>query len=279
MKNRRLLAAVIPVILVNIIAISGQYAFMRADWHWPTISAAGAAVAIESIAVYLAYMYHESLMDEDAAYGLRLGSIVMGLLAGLMNYSHYSPGWQPGSKGIVLGILSASSPWLWNVYTKRASRPALKSKGLIEDRAVKLGSLRWVLWPSRAFPVFRHAVWAGISKPAEAIAHYQVIQAGRAAPEGAPEGAPWRAEGATLASARTKADAVRFALTELGATLAASEVAAWLRERNWDVSPNHVRKVRSALARVDGNGKGAHVLALPVASMNGVKTADQDEYQ
>lgn len=262
--SKRTIIAAIPLMLVNSVAFAGQFAFIRDHIHWPLAGQLVFALALESIALFLTYMAHEALMSEDTAYGLRIASYAFGGLIGLMNYSHYAPGFRPTFEAVATGLMSVSSPYLWGIYSRRNSRDTLKAKGLIESRAVKLGGLRWLFWTSQTFSVFRLAVWSGENRPDAAIADWG------ARSERTPAALLPQPERATLETARTKADAVTVALAELGATLAASEVSAWLRERGWDVTPAHVRKVRSAITR----NSGATVLALPSGGMNGDRNPD-----
>jgi hypothetical protein len=66
--------------------------------------------------------------------------------------------------------MSASSPWLWAVHSRRVSRDALLAQGLIEHHAVRLGSTRWAWHPIRSARVMWHATWEGVTNPAEALA-------------------------------------------------------------------------------------------------------------
>ena len=57
-----------------------------------------------------------------------------------MNYSHYAgPGWRPTFPALAVGLMSASSPWLWAVHSRRVSRDALMAAGLVEPHALRLG--------------------------------------------------------------------------------------------------------------------------------------------
>jgi len=68
------IAAAVPVVLVNAVAFTGQLAFLRA--HLP-ISLPGqvlVAVALESVAIYLAYHAHVAQLADDSAMRLRLAA-------------------------------------------------------------------------------------------------------------------------------------------------------------------------------------------------------------
>src|SRR5579875_3337952 len=91
-----------------------------------------------------------------------------------MNYSHYAaPGWRPTFPAAAVGLMSASSPWLWAVHSRRASRDVLLAAGLVEPHALRLGPTRWVWHPIRSAKVMWLATWDGITDPGEAITCWQ----------------------------------------------------------------------------------------------------------
>jgi len=260
----RAIVTAIPLILVNIVAISGQYAFLRDHLSWPVIGTVVFAAAIESTALFLAYMAHQSLMSQDSSFRLRAGALGFGILAGLMNYSHYSDNGHPTFVAIATGIMSASSPVLWGIYSRRQSRDALMSLGLIEPGAVRLGINRWVMYPARSFRAYRAAAWLGIREPAEAIALIEPGHAALMSPPVIP----------TLTDMLTKADAVRFAIRAIagesdGKAADAQTVAAWLREHagelaipSWDIPAGYVRDIARRDAESAAKQRRSTVLAL-----------------
>lgn len=179
--------AAIPVILVNAVAFYGQLAFLRTHLPAPVAVQALVAVALESIAVYLAWQAHLAQLADDSALRLRLAAYGMAALIGAMNYSHYAAAhWRPTFAAIAFALCSAISPWLWSVHSRRESRDALKAKGLIEPHAVRLGVTRWLWHPLRSPRVMWHATWAGENDPAAAIALTEQVTL-PAAPEVTPE--------------------------------------------------------------------------------------------
>jgi hypothetical protein len=261
--KRRAYITAIPLVLVNAVAFSGQFAYINDHFLWIPPAKVMFAIALESVALFLAYMAHQALMSEDSAYGLRLSSYAFGAVIGLMNYSHYAgPGMKPTFEAVATGLMSVASPWLWGIYSRRQSRDQLKAKGLIEPRAVKLGVFRWLMFPGRAWKVFRLSVWLNINRPDEAIAAYESGQLEallleqaedyRRELEADPDAADSHAEPpgpelvtlaelGPLGTAQSKADAVRVALAELGESVTAAMVADWLSVRGWDVSPKYAR--------------------------------------
>lgn len=160
----------VPVVLVNAVAFAGQLAFLRDHLHWPLAGQIMMAVALESIAIYLAFHAHVAQLANDSALRLRLASYGFGLVIGAMNYSHYADHWRPTFAAVALGLMSASSPWLWAVHSRRSSRDALLAQGLVEHHALRLGSTRWTWHPVRSARVMWLATWEGITTPAEALA-------------------------------------------------------------------------------------------------------------
>lgn len=251
--NRRLILAAIPLVLVNIIAFSGQLAFIRDHVHWPLAGDILFAAALESIALYLAYAAHDALMAEDSAFRLRLASYGFALVIGILNYSHYALNWYPTFEAVAVGLMSVSSPWLWGIYSRRNSRDALKAKGLIEPVAVRLGFTRWLWWPERSFHVFRLAAWTGERSPVLAIEQWEELSAEK----------PAQDERTTLDTATSQADAVRVAFRELGADQTATALSAWLAERGWKVDPAYIRQIRGADARRQAQNRRKAIHAIP----------------
>lgn len=163
--------AAVPVVLVNVVAFAGQLAFLHTHLPWPPIGQVLLAVTLESVAVYLAFHAHLAQMANDSALRLRLAAYAFALVIGAMNYSHYAgPGWRPTFAAVALGLMSASSPWLWSVHSRRVSRDALLEAGLIEPHAVRLGGTRWLWHAYRSVRVMWAATWDGETDPAKAIA-------------------------------------------------------------------------------------------------------------
>jgi hypothetical protein len=174
-------ALVVPIVLVNLIAVYGQggWAYdnlVPADvrHHHPTVAlllSLGFAVTVESVGIYLAVEAHLALMAGDASARLRFGSYAIGALVGVLNYAHFAgTGGSPTALAITFGLLSSISPWLWAIRSRSLNRDRLRDLGQVDPRAVRFAPLRWVLFPRRTWLAFRAAVWAGVVRPADAIA-------------------------------------------------------------------------------------------------------------
>jgi hypothetical protein len=176
-------AAAVPVALVNATAFIGQFAWVRVHVPWILPGQVLFAVTLESIAVYLAWHAHLAQLKNDSAGRLRLSAYLFALVIGAMNYSHYAVDWHPNALAVGLGLMSALSPWLWGVHSRRASRDALLAQHLVEPHAVRLGAARWTWHPLRSVGVTSASAWTGENDPQRAIALYDTR---RAAKSGAP---------------------------------------------------------------------------------------------
>jgi hypothetical protein len=166
----RAIGLAVPVLLVNTVAFFGQFGYLKDHLPWPVAGVAMAAVALESIAIYLQWHAHLAQMANDSALRLRLASYALALVIGAMNYSHYAgPHWAPTVPAVMLGLMSAISPWLWGIHSRRVSRDELMRRGLVEEHALRLGATRWMWHALRSFRVMHRATWTGETDPARAI--------------------------------------------------------------------------------------------------------------
>jgi hypothetical protein len=160
-----------PLLMVNGVAFAGQYAWAREKLpSWHVNGAAMFAIALESIALFVSYHAFLAEKRNDSALRLKLMSYGYGLFIGWINYSH----WVTTNKtvALIVGMMSASSPFLWSVYSRAKSRPMLYSKGLIEQHALRLGATRWFYHPIRSWKLMYFSTWIGISEPRKAMTAY-----------------------------------------------------------------------------------------------------------
>ena len=166
----RAIFAAVPVVLVNVVAFSGQLAFLREHLPWGLAGQILMAVTLESIAVYLAWQAHLAALANDSALRLRLAAYGFAFVIAAMNYSHYAgPGWAPTFAAVAVALCSAASPWLWGIHTRRVSRDQLMTAGLIEPHALRLGATRWFWHAYRSVRVMKTAAWHGETDPGKAI--------------------------------------------------------------------------------------------------------------
>jgi len=232
--HRAWLAAV-PIVLVNAVAFTGQLAFLRA--HLP-IGLAGqvlVAVALESVAVYLAYHAHVAQLADDSAMRLRLAAYGWAAGIAVMNYSHWAAHWRPTFAALAFAICSAASPWLWSVHSRRASRDTLKARGLIEPHAVRLGGTRWAWHPIKSTRVMSAATWTGENDPAAAIA----LAAAAELPEVGID--------AAVLAGMTAKERLYLAFGAIG-ELSVPKALAVLKDRGAPVDQSTAYQIRKALA-------------------------------
>jgi hypothetical protein len=168
-----------PLVLVNIVAIYGQYGWAAANL--PGITVAGStfplwavlfAAALESIAIYLSYEAHKARMAGDSSAKLWAAAYAVAFLAGALNYWHLADPvtHRPTPAAVAFAAMSLLSPWLWGIRSRSMNRDRLRDLDLIEPRAVKFSAARWALFPRETFAAFKAAVWVGETNPLAAVA-------------------------------------------------------------------------------------------------------------
>jgi len=180
--------------------------FWRTHLPWPLPADVVFAIALESIAVFLAFHAHLAQLADDSALKLRLASYGFGAIIGVLNASHYLVNGRLTAAALGMGLMSASSPWLWAVHSRRANRDRLREAGLIEAHAMRIGQTRFMWHPVRSVRVMRFAAWDGIRRPDEAIPL-------------------WEKHTGQRASARHKTE-----------TVSGGDVRAWARSQGMQVS-------------------------------------------
>jgi hypothetical protein len=175
--------AAVPVALVNATAFVGQFMFLHTHVSWILPGQVLFAVTLESVAVYLAWHAHIAKMANDSSGRIMLSAYLFALVIAAMNYSHYAgPHWRPTFMAVSLALMSAASPWLWNVHSRRVSRDKLMARGLLEEKAVRLGATRWTWHPYRSMIATWLATWEGETNPRRAIdllAQHRAVRAAR----------------------------------------------------------------------------------------------------
>jgi hypothetical protein len=256
---------ILPLILVNGAAIYGQVSW--AETNLTSGNLAGAilfATTLESIAIYLAYEAHSSLIAGDASGRLRLASYLAAAVVGSLNYSHFAgEDLQPTTPAIAFGMLSALSPWLWGIRSRSMRRDQLRTLGLIDPRAARFATAKWALYPIRTFRAFRWAVAAGEQR--ERVAWEAIYQPGRptldptpARPAKRPTDArqtaipastqhdPTPAHNGTAPNFTSKTDAMRHAFEAVG-SYDVPAALAWLRAHGVEMNRSFGYEIRKKL--------------------------------
>lgn len=170
----RRLRPVAPLLIVNAFAVLGQVFYgydhyAPADWT-PTARLAvaiGAAVGLESIALYVSWHAHDALLMGASATAARMRRaaylIAFGVAA--INYAHFSPDWRPTGAAVVFAGFSASSPWLWGLHTRRAHHIQLIREGQVDSTGAVFSAERWRAFPARTFKARRWSIDYGVTDP------------------------------------------------------------------------------------------------------------------
>ena len=174
---------VAPLVLVTGFAMYGQigygYDHYSADDTNPVLRlgvAIGAAVAVESIALYVQWHAHDALLLEATATAARLrrASYLIALAVAGVNYAHFAgPGLAPTAGAIVFALFSAAGPWLWGLHTRRAQQVQLKREGKVDSSGAVFSSERWRAFPWRTWQARRFSIDFGIDHPREAWERYR----------------------------------------------------------------------------------------------------------
>lgn len=172
MKRRGRPVLVLVLLLVNGAAIWGQAGWglehiVPASWTpmgGPAIALAlGFAAAIELTGVFLSISADDAEDRGLPSGGIRLGSYGVGILSGLLNYSHWT-----GAAAIAFGLLSTVSPFLWGINSR-------------VNRARPIAPSRRFWHPVRSVSLIRFMAWRGIPLEQDGIDAMKAETAERAA--------------------------------------------------------------------------------------------------
>jgi len=159
-----------PITLVTSFAVYGQFAWGLENLPPHTlipiwVIAAGAALAFESLSLYVQWHAHDALLRRDGtrAARLRFGSYLFAGVAAAVNYSHFSNGWAPTPGAVMFALFSMSSPWLWGLHTRRAHNIQLRSEGRYDDTGALFSAERRRNFPIRTWLARRYSIDYGIT--------------------------------------------------------------------------------------------------------------------
>ncbi|HVH89926.1 MAG TPA: DUF2637 domain-containing protein [Candidatus Acidoferrum sp.] len=179
-SRRRRAAFLIPIVLVNVLALGGQaawtYGEMVTGFLEGMVAASIAAgvllgVTLESISVYLMLEAHAATLEQQSSGTLRLAAYAISAIMATLNYNHWSR-WSWGL-GVGFALLSMVSPFLWSVRSKRASAAQRAARGEVDPAGVKLSTARKFWHPLLSLRVVRWAAWAGETDPTRAVSTWQ----------------------------------------------------------------------------------------------------------
>ena len=174
----------LPLVLVTAFAVFGQVSagYEALTPHVPAdtpvvkwIAAIGASAAFESIALYVQYQAHVMLLLKATATAARHRrvSYALALLAGTVNYHHFSDEWAPTFPAIVFGAFSAVGPWLWGLYTRHVRHIHLIREGQVDSTGAVFSAERWRAFPLDTWRARRLSIDLGVDDPREAWRIYR----------------------------------------------------------------------------------------------------------
>lgn len=187
--ERRQLAFLVPIVLVNLMALAGQAAWaygeaIRGPLHGLVALSICAALTfgltLESIGVYLMLQAHDATMADQSSGSLRLAAYAVAAVMAVLNYDHWSA--YDRALGVAFALLSMVSPFLWSVRAKAAHRAQQAARGIVDPAGVKLSTGRKIWHPLRSLGVVRWASWAGEVDPARAVSGWEGARSGQSAP-------------------------------------------------------------------------------------------------
>lgn len=232
------LRPVLPITLVTALAMYGQVGYALdniapREWTLPFALglAAAIAVAVESIALYLQWHAHDSLLAGHTltAARQRRVSYLIAALVGAVNYSHFSAGWAPTPAAVCFALFSAAGPWLWGLHTRRAQRRQLAREGQLDSMGAVFSAERFRWFPIRTILALRWSIDHGVSDPREAWVGFNLEHAAKRAERIA------RRSDRRGKAARPTPNSPAFEDTELDRRAARDEIARIFLAANPDV--------------------------------------------
>jgi hypothetical protein len=169
-----LLRAVVPLLLVNAVAVGGQFAYGLEAYKvdgWPLFTTAvlalGAALTAESVSIYVNWHAHDSLLLRDTATAARRRgqAYLIAAVVASINYSHFSNGWTPTPLAVLTAGCSLLSPWLWGLHTRRAQRVQLLREGNADSAGATFSAERWRWFPRLTLGARRWSIFHGVKDP------------------------------------------------------------------------------------------------------------------
>jgi hypothetical protein len=186
----RRLRPIAPLLVVTGAAVYAQVSYGYGHYSpadWPIGArfaiAVGAALGIESIALYVQWHAHDSLLRGATATAARQrrASYLIALAVAGVAYAYFSDNWRPTPAACVFALFSAVGPWLWGLHTRRVHHMQLLREGQVDSSGAVFSAERWRAFPIRTFMARRWSIDYGITDPRQAWESYRAEQANRQA--------------------------------------------------------------------------------------------------
>lgn len=193
----------LPLVLVNIMAVMGQFGWGRDNLDQIGSSAEDPvrwaiailfAGALESLALFQGYYADRALQRRDSAAGLYAGAFGTAAIVAALNYSHYASDKEtlfsvggfhipaPTPTAVVFALFSFISPALWRIHSRAKNRDTLKAAGEIDTRAPRLAWSKKLWHPIRTTRAMYWATWEkDVVTPADVMDLYESKMAAKRA--------------------------------------------------------------------------------------------------
>lgn len=150
-QARRVLVAG-PILAPMAVAWWSQTDYAKEAFGWWTVFALGFAAAWELTTAFTGWMYHQARQQGDSGTIYRIMTWVFASGAAAMNYAHHcGPGGKPTQASVAFATMSIVGMVLWELYASLVHRQYLREQGLVSRARPKIGLIRWIRFPVRAW--------------------------------------------------------------------------------------------------------------------------------
>lgn len=175
-----------PILIVNAVSAWGQASYAHDHlvpdsspfWVRWTVGAI-AALAAESVALYVNWHAHDALIRKDNRTAGRLRRSAYGIAAivASVNYIQFSDHGAPTPLAVVIAMFTVLSPWLWGLHTRRRQHMQLAAEGVRSDSAgAVFSAIRRFYFPFTTIKATRWSVDHGVTDPMKAWEGYRAYR-------------------------------------------------------------------------------------------------------
>jgi hypothetical protein len=175
-----------PILIVNAVSAWGQASYAHDHlvpesspfWVRWTVGAI-AALAAESVALYVNWHAHDALIRKDnrTAGRLRRSAYAIAAIVASVNYIQFSDHGRPTPLAVVIAMFTVLSPWLWGLHTRRRQHMQLAAEGVRSDSAgAVFSAIRRFYFPITTIKATRWSVDHCVTDPLKAWEGYRAYR-------------------------------------------------------------------------------------------------------
>ncbi|WP_163506156.1 hypothetical protein [Fodinicola acaciae] len=175
-----------PILIVNGVSAWGQASYAHDHlvpesspfWIRWTVGAI-AALAAESVALYVNWHAHDALIRKDnrTAGRLRRSAYAIAAIVASVNYIQFSDHGTPTPLAVVIAMFTILSPWLWGLHTRRRQHMQLTAEGVRSDGSgAVFSAIRRFYFPITTIKATRWSVDHGVTDPRAAWEGYRAYR-------------------------------------------------------------------------------------------------------